>query len=62
MPRRCAYAGYEPSVKALVKGGADVNMVVRDEAGARITALDIARKIGPAGETTALVLQVNAFW
>ena len=29
----CAYAGYDQAVTALLEGGADVNLVVRDEAG-----------------------------
>lgn len=53
----CAYAGYTDAVRALVNGGAEVNLVVRDEAGGHLTALDIARKIGERGAETARVLE-----
>jgi len=52
----CAYAGYTEAVKALLAGGADANQVVLKEDGSRLTALDIARLIGPRGTATATEL------
>ena len=45
----------------LLEAGADPNLIVRDEEGNQITALDIALKIGERGEASAAVLnQANA--
>ena len=38
------HPGYKDGVAALLKAGAAVNMVVKDEAGIELTALDIARR------------------
>jgi len=42
---RCAYAGYDESINLLLQAGADPNLIVRDEEGGKLTALDIAIKI-----------------
>lgn len=42
----CAYGGYAAAVEQLLEAGADPNLVVDDEAGNLITALDIADRIG----------------
>ena len=54
----CCYAGYTDSVEAFVADArTDVNLVVNDEQGNFITALDIAQKIGAQGEDAAKVLR-----
>ena len=54
----CAYAGYASSVAAFLEDSRTlVNMVVRQEDGGLITALDIALKIGTRGSETAQLLR-----
>ena len=40
------YPGYTAPVESLIRAGAAVNMVIRNEAGDHITALDIVQKMG----------------
>lgn len=45
----CVYGGHTESVGLLLRSGADPNLIVDDEQGNFITALDIARRIGDMG-------------
>ena len=53
----CAYAGYHDSIALMLERGAKPNLVVRREDGGRITALDIARKIGERGKLSVQLLE-----
>ena len=53
----CAYAGYDESIALMLGSGAKPNLVVRREDGGRLTALDIARKIGDRGKLSAQLLE-----
>ena len=56
----CCYAGYRDAVAAFLEDPRiDVNLVVRQEDGGRLTALDIARKIEERGSETALLLALH---
>ena len=53
----CSYAGYADAIAVFIaEDTTDVNLVVREESGGRLTALDIARKIGPRGADAAALL------
>ena len=53
----CSYAGYTEAIAAFLAVDATApNLVVREESGGRLTALDIARKIGPRGADAAALL------
>ena len=53
----CAYAGYHQAIDLMLKSGANPNLVVRREDGGRLTALDIARKIGERGKVSVQLLE-----
>ena len=53
----CAYAGYHEAIALMLKSGANPNLVVRREDGGRLTALDIARKIGERGKLSVQLLE-----
>ena len=54
----CCYGGYTAAVKELLRADdIDVNLVVLQEDGAYITALDIAEKIGDRGAGAAKLLK-----
>merc|ERR1711879_796924 len=54
----CAYAGYTKAIALFVDDKrTNVNLVVQTEDGGRITALDIARKIGERGADAAELLK-----
>lgn len=54
----CCYAGYVDAVKEFLKDTrTDVNLVVRNEEGGHITALDIAYNIGKIGEPLVELLK-----
>lgn len=58
------HPGYTESVAALIEAGADVDMVVRNEQGEHITALDIVERFGEDSErhagTLALLRKAGA--
>lgn len=58
----CIYAGYTDAVRLFLSDSrTDVNIVVRQEDGGYITALDIAYKIGDVGEKIVdLLITANA--
>eukprot|EP00939_MAST-03C_sp_MAST-3C-sp1_P002778 g2778.t1 len=57
----CVHTGETDAVDTLIQGGANVNLVVRDVEGGRITALDIALKfLGEDHEVTRLLKSAGA--